>query len=69
MASISEVYTSPYYWGDIKLKETIAILEQAPPSSYLFRRLKSGSVTIASLYNSKVTYFLFVLIERNSRII
>ena len=54
MASLSEVLNSPYYWGDISLEETIATLEREPQKSYLFRKLKNGSITLASLYDYKV---------------
>lgn len=54
MAGLSAVFNSPFYWGDISLEETINILEQERPKSYLFRKLKNGSVTLACLIDSKV---------------
>ena len=53
----SEVLNLPFYWGKIELDETIAILEQEPPRSYLFRKLESGSVTMACLDDSKLIIF------------
>ena len=54
MVSISEVFKSPFYWGEISMQETIDILNKAPKGSYLFRKIKNGSVTIACLYTPKI---------------
>ena len=54
MVRISEVFKSPFYWGEISMQETIDILNKAPKGSYLFRKIKNGSVTIACLYTPKI---------------
>ena len=59
MAGLSAVFNSPFYWGDISLEETINILKQERPKSYLFRKLKNGSVTLACLTDSKVHIYIF----------
>ena len=40
MACIMEVFNSPYYFGEISLKEAKDILKKEPSNSYLFRKLK-----------------------------
>ena len=51
MASLQNIFDSPYYFGEISLEETKRILLKEPSQSYLFRRLKSGTVTMATLFD------------------
>ena len=49
MASLATIFNSPYYFGEISFEETKKILSNKPPNSYLFRKLKNGSITLAIL--------------------
>ena len=49
MASLATIFNSPYYFGEISFEETKKILSNKPPNSYLFRKLKNGSITISTL--------------------
>ena len=51
MASLQSIFKSPHYFGEISLEDTKNILQQEPPLSYLFRRLKNGTVTLATLFD------------------
>ena len=57
MASLQSIFKSPYYFGEISLEDTKNILLQEPPLSYLFRRLKNGSITLATLRHSSKHLF------------
>ena len=59
MASLLSVFDSPYYFGEISLEETVAILGKQSNNSYLFRKLENGSITIATLIDrSNILYEL-----------
>ena len=49
MASLATIFNSPYYFGEISFEETKKILSNKPPYSYLFRKLKNGSITLAAI--------------------
>ena len=40
MVSISEVFKSPFYWGEISMQETIDILNKAPKEAIYLEKLK-----------------------------
>ena len=63
MALIMEVFNSPYYFGEISLMEAKNILTKEPANSYLFRKLKDGSVTMATLIDN--SRYLFELEIKN----
>ena len=50
MIRLEAIITSPCYWGEMTLDETMNVLEQEPPHSYLIRKWRNGSITIASLH-------------------
>ena len=50
MIRLEAITSSPCYWGEMSLDETMNVLEQEPPHSYLIRKWKNGSITIASLH-------------------
>ena len=49
MASMQTIFESPYYFGEISVDEVKNILFKEHPQSYLFRRLKNGNVTLATI--------------------
>ena len=49
MVSMKSIFRSPFYFGKISLEDTKKILQKEPPKSFLFRRLKNGSITLATL--------------------
>ena len=49
MVPVSTICQSPFYWGEISLEETISVLEKERKHSYLMRKLKNGSITLAVL--------------------
>ena len=50
MVPLSRIYNCPFYWGEITLDETINILSQEPPHSYLLRKRNKGSIALALMY-------------------
>ena len=50
MASLATIFNSPYYFGEISFDETKKVLSNKPPHSYLFRKLKNGSITLAAIH-------------------
>ena len=50
MIRLEAITSSPCYWGEMSLDETMNVLEQEPSHSYLIRKWKNGSITIASLH-------------------
>ena len=50
MIRLEAITSSPCYWGELSLDETMNVLEQEPSHSYLIRKWKNGSITIASLH-------------------
>ena len=60
MASIQTIVESPYYFGEISLDEVKNILFKEPPQSYLFRRLKNGNVTLATIVHHLKSNVKFV---------
>ena len=49
MDPFSSILKSSCYFGEISEEETRNILMKEPPHSYLYRRLKNGSFTIATI--------------------
>ena len=49
MDPFSPILKSSCYFGEISEEETKNILMEGPPHSYLYRRLKNGSFTIATI--------------------
>ena len=50
MVSLENIFHSPYFFGEISLDDTKNILAKEPAKSYLFRKLNSGSFTLATLH-------------------
>ena len=46
MDSFSTILKSPYYFGEISEEEAKKILMKEPPHTYLFRRLRNGTITM-----------------------
>ena len=49
---MKSIFESLCYFGEISLEETKNILKKEPPKSFLFRRLKNGCITLATLEQS-----------------
>ena len=56
MIRLEAITSSPFYWGEMSLDETMNVLEQEPSHSYLIRKWKNGSITIASLHAGLENY-------------
>ena len=49
MDSFSTILKSPYYFGEISEEEAKNILMKEPPHTYLFRRLRNGTITMVMI--------------------
>ena len=66
MDSFSSILKSPYYFGEISEEKAKNILMKEPPHTYLFRRLRNGTITIVMIQEHLGEKELSEMVVKNS---